>query len=544
MDVGLIQRLRAAHMAQQHTGIRRGDLAIVIEVILQNVRFLVTIDGHIPIQGIGSIGNECTGIQGLREDRSIKGISQVLVRRHVVNLKAELICAGSGVVVAKFTLGAALHRIAAAQIAFRGGGLHQIHKACTLGSGRILQLALHHRVGSAHHEICRHLAQLSFLIVVVLPQILHQHSHGAGYLRSGHGGTAHFAVVGAGQGRISRGVDAAAHTCNLRLQLQVRGDAPGGEGADGLLQLHMDQVTFAHGHGTGGHLLQVLAVRHGDGNTRNVVAAVIDLHQNLARHVVVNHAGNGASRLGSSLLLREGRLSAGDQRDLAGHVQIGIIRSLANAGHSHKLQGLALKIIEEFRGRAGRRIIVADLPAVHSEIQQIRAVIVHGGHGNRRLIRTGGTSQADIRVSGLGHVEAGEVHVGVIGIVTGCNQDLNVGIHELLQDLVHAIGRGGKAGSCTQRQVHRVHIQPDAVFQSRHNRVPTGAAVVAEHLHHHELGIGSNANHRVGIRLVGSRNTGNVGAMVMLRRGMGYIEAHGKVVENKGELAVIIGHVA
>ncbi|OLA31964.1 MAG: hypothetical protein BHW33_01055 [Firmicutes bacterium CAG:137_57_8] len=54
----------------------------------------------------------------------------------------------------------------------------------------------------------------------------------------------------------------------------------------------------------------------------------------------------------------------------------------------------------------------------------------------------------------------------------------------------------------------------------------------------------SNANHRVGIRLVGSRNTGNVGAMVMLRRGMGYIEAHGKVVENKGELAVIIGHVA
>ena len=101
----------------------------------------------------------------------------------------------------------------------------------------------------------------------------------------------------------------------------------------------------------------------------------------------------------------------------------------------------ALKIIEEFRGRAGRRIIVADLPAVHSEIQQIRAVIVHGGHGNRRLIRTGGTSQADIRVSGLGHVEAGEVHVGVIGIVTGCNQDLNVGIHELLQDLVHAIGK-------------------------------------------------------------------------------------------------------
>ena len=312
--------------------------------------------------------------------------------------KPNSYCAGSGVVVAQIHPwgGPPPHR-----------GCSDSHprwwpspdpKACTLGSGRNTPArppSPGWRCSSC--EICRHLAQLSFLIVVVSTDT----ASAQPWRRLPEEWPWRYRSFRRSRSR--PGKDLSWSRCRRPPAISGfsfrSGVTPPGrrEEADGLLQLHMDQVTFAHGHGTGGHLPSGIGRQTWRWKHKDVVAAVIDLHQNLARHVVVNHAGNGASRLGS-LLLRKEDCPQGDQSDACRSRPDWHNQKSRQCRAQPQTQGLALKIIEEFRGRAGRRIIVADLPAVHSEIQQIRAVIVHGGHGNRRLIRTGGTSQADIRV--------------------------------------------------------------------------------------------------------------------------------------------------
>ena len=134
------------------------------------------------------------------------------------------------------------------------------------------------------------------------------------------------------------------------------------------------------------------------------------------------------------------------------------------------------------------------------------------------------------------------VALGVVGVVTGSDQHLDVGILELLHDLDH-VGGVGETGSGAQRQVHAVHLQPDAVLQSRQDGGPACAAAAGEHLHDHQLCVGGNAHHTGVGDLVRCGDTGNMGAVVGACVGVGHVELTVGIVEGEGDLTILIGLV-
>ena len=529
------QSLHPGNMPQENPSIGGGDGAVVIEVILQNIGGHIGKDLGVCIQRIRRIFNEFAAVNRFGQGRNIEGIGLIRILGEVGDLEGELVHAVTLRIIAELALRPVLIGIGAGEVGFRGSGLHQVDQAGALVSGRVLfRVAVHHGIGRAEHNVGCHPAQHIFLeLGIVRPQVLHQDGHGAGNLGSCHGGTAHETVTG---GVVPGGVDVAAHTGDFRLQLQIRGAAPGGEIAHHLVGNKLFAGTADHQHLLLG-LRHQLAVGFADTNSGDAAGGVGDAHVHHACYIVIYNTGNRACGLGIGLLNGEVHLAATlHDGHLTGQIQALEVGGLAVAFDHHILQFLSGKP-DQLGVDTG--IAVSDLGVAHSEIQHGSFVIVYRGHGKGLEQGAGGTDQADIRIAGLGHVPTQQVVQGVISVVACGNQHLHIRLGEGVQNLGHRLGAGGKAGGATQRQVHGVHIQPDAVFHRSQDGVPVGAPA-AKDLHHDQLGLRGDAHHIGGVQLVRSRDTGHVGAVVAASRGVRDVQASGLVVKGIGDLGAVI----
>ena len=130
-----------------------------------------------------------------------------------------------------------------------------------------------------------------------------------------------------------------------------------------------------------------------------------------------------------------------------------------------------------------------------------------------------------------------------MGVITGCDQDLDVGIQEQCQGVQHLVIRIGETCGGTQGQVRCVNLQTDAVFQSGHDGGPACAAIGLEDLHDHQLCVGSDADDVGASDLVRSCDTGNVGAVVGAGVGVVHVEGACVIVEDEGQLGGVVGSV-
>ena len=535
---------------QQDAGVGRRDLAVVIEVILHDVRLGRTGHGQGSAQRIGSVADERAvgvGHDSFGENGGIERIGQILLTGHVVDSERERVDTVFGVVVAQLRLGAVLISLRVGQIGKGACCLDKVGKTGALASRGDLEAAgIEDGIRRAHQEVRSDLTELCFLILrIVLAQILHENSHRAGDLRGRHGRTAHKAVVGACNARITGGVDVAADTGDLRLQLQVRGDAPGGEVAEGAVALDLHEVAVAACQGLdalGELRLHVLAVCLGDKDCGDVIAAVIDLHVEHAGGIVVDHDADRTCSLCSGLLVGEGAGAAGNQGDLTADIHILIVARLAVAADRNEFHRLALEVAQELRGVRRCGVVVADGAAVHGEVQGFCAVVVDGGNGQSGRKRTRGTDDAVIGVAGTGEIPSGAVLICSVRFVARSDQDLDIGALEQLKRFAHVAGR--KAAGCTKGEVAGIDIQTDAVLKTGHDGVPAGAAARGEDLHDDDLGIRRNTDDTAAFDLISSRDTGDMRAVVMLCRCVRYIEITRVVVEDERKLAIIIGAIA
>ena len=104
---------------QQDAGVGRRDLAVVIEVILHDVRLGRTGHGQGSAQRIGSVADERAvgvGHDGFGENGGIERIGQILLTGHVVDSERERVDTVFGVVVAQLRLGAVLISLRVGQI--------------------------------------------------------------------------------------------------------------------------------------------------------------------------------------------------------------------------------------------------------------------------------------------------------------------------------------------------------------------------------------------------------------------------------------------
>ena len=503
---------------------------------------------HLSLQAVGGVGDEILLVDGLGQDGTVEGVGQSLVGE-VADLEGEVVNAGLAGVVAELDLGTGFGGGGVGQVCGGRGSVDQISQTSALSSGRVLQLSGSHQgLGGAHQQVsCQNTLCRAGDLGVVLVQVLDQNCHGAGDLGGSHGGTAHGAVVGTGQVGITGGVDVAADAGDLRLQLQVGGNAPGREGADGAVDIEGLGVGIADGHGTDailtGGLDHVQAGGTVDGDTGDAAGAVIDLHLEQANGVVVNNDAGCAQGLGDLLLLGEGNDAAGDQSDLALNVQAFVVGCLANAGNNHVLQGLVTEVIDEDGGGSGGGVLEAQVLAVDGEVQQLVAVVVNGGDTQCCGVGSGGAGQTVVGVGDQVHVQTPCVLVGVVGVVAGCDQHLDVGIQEQSQSIQHFVVRIGEACGGTQGQVCCVNFQTDTVFQSCHNGGPACAAIGLEDLHHDHLCIGSNADDVGAVNLVCCSDTGDVGAVVVACVGVVNVEGACVIVEDEGQLGGQVGSV-
>ena len=200
------------------------------------------------VQLIQLLGEEVTG-----QAVGLGGVGEV------VDGEAEVVDAVLGGIIAQLHLDLAVGGTG-------GGGLvHQDVGICSHGIGQVSQtgallqhgvvaaaLAVHQGLGGGHQKAgCQNPgAQAGLLGQAVLPDILHQHSRHTGDLGRGHGGTGQVHVGIAGLDLTVDGVDVAAGGSDLRLQLQITGNAPGAELTDdhiALVGLGDDLVGDVHG---------------------------------------------------------------------------------------------------------------------------------------------------------------------------------------------------------------------------------------------------------------------------------------------------------
>ena len=544
VDIVLGDQQLAGHELHQHTGISGGDGTVVIEVVAQDTVCTSSFESNLGLQSVGSVADEVVGNDGLRQHAAGQGEGSVGVGL-VGQLEGELVDTGSGIVITELDLGTALGGGGVAQIALSGGGVDQVNEACTLVSGGVLQTAGVEDGGSGgHHDVGGDSALLSTRqLGVGFLDVLQQDCHSTGNLGRSHGGTAHVAVVGAGQGGISGGVDVAANAGDLGLQLQIGGDAPGGEAGHGGVDLEDLGIGVADGQSLVFGSGQCLAGSLGNGNTGDGAVAVIDLHQEHTGGIVVDDAADGALLLGHGLLLGEGGGAAGDDGDLTGDIEALVILLSADAGDHHILQSLTHEVVDEHGALVGGGVAEAVVHAVDGEVEHHFAVVVGGGHVQSGGVGGGSTGQTDIGVQNQGHIAAPQVHEGVVGVITGGDDDLDLGLEEQVHGVQHITGGIGEAGGCAQGQVGGIHIQADAVLQGGHDGGPVGTAAALEHLHDDQLGIGSHTDDIGALNGVGGDDTGNVGAVVGAGEGVVHIKIAPLVVEGEGDLVALVADI-
>ena len=545
----LTQRSHACHMQQHGAGVGGGDHAVVVEVVSEHgLAGGGSADNDLTLQSVGGVGDEVTIADCLGHDGAVELIDQSSVGE-VADLEGELVDTGAQGIIAQLGLGTTLVRAGIGEVSGGSGSADEVSKTCTLISGGVgQQIGEHNGICGAHQQVCSQSALLGAGdLGVVLIQILDQDCHSAGDLRSSHGGTAHDTVEGTGDVGVDGGVDIAANAGDLGLELQIGGNAPGGEGAHGAVGLDDLDIAVADLQGAdaalAGGLDHVLTGLAGDGDAGDILGSVIDLHTEVAQSIVVNHAADGTVLLSELLLLGEGGDAAGDQSDLAGHIDVCVVSFLAVAGNDHILEGLVDEVAQEddFAGSSG--IVEGDILAVNGEVDGLHTIVVGGGNCQSSGVGTGGACQTVIGVGDQGHIQTPHIHVGVVGIVTAGDQHLNIAVQEVVHSLQHSGIVVGKAGCSTQGQVGSVDLQTDAVLQSGHDGGPVCAAAHVEDLHNDHLSVGSDTDDIAAFDLVCCGDTGNMGTVVAAGVSIADIKVARRVVEREGDLGALVAGV-
>ena len=509
------------------------------------------VEGHSAAESGLVLGHEVQAhlrvvrIDRLGQDAAVQGVGLLFIGE-VVDLEAE--APGAGGTVAQLGLGpAAVH----GQVCLVGHRVIGVHQASALLTGRSFQAgdAADHGNGGAHEQRLRHIPQLAGAGVRELAlQVLHHQSGNARHLGRGHGGAGHDAIAAAVIARIH----IAAHAGDVRHQPQVRGHAPGGEAAH-LAAIHIVGKTHLLGddQGLGLGRFKGMAAAQADqarGDLGELPGIVVDLHtevEDVLFHIVPDQTGNSAGRLGVEDLGAEIERSTNDDGHLAFHQAVAVIivevRFLTEAVDHHIFQLLTAQ------GPQGHlvliRILVEDLGAVSQGEELGRhLLVVHGRHGHHVIVCRGRTHRGVVRVgSGVG-VGAPQIAVGAGALVAGreVHHDILIG-DPVIDPIDLLVAADAEAGGAAHGGVDHITAQGHRVLQGGGDIIQVRAAGGTEDLHDHQLGIGSHARHVGAFHLIGSGDTGHVGAVVALGIGAvvrGQVGIH--IVEGIGDLSAAV----
>ena len=578
----------AGDEVQQSLAVSLGDLAVAIEVAVGKTRGSGHLH-HLAVHGPGDVGGQQSGVGMLEvhlgavleligEDilgeeigAEVEGGRSIL---QVVDGEAEVILAGAGGIVAQLHLdltvgsagvGVLIHH----DVGAGGNGSTHIGKAGALlhnGIVAILALAvilIHGDSGGHQQGLSQSTGgEAGLLRQLVGANVLGHHSGHTGNLGRGHGGTGHILVAAA----ILQGVDIAARSGDLGLQLQGAGNAPGGEVAHGVvisgLNVHAGlgahgELAHIVGHAVGfllfGIGLDDLAVRHQQGDVRSGIGVAIGGHVDGA-HIVVDHdgadgtGGNGVVTLGGEV---DGAAVAHGNGALELIARSGEVLGIADGIHidealltgqsSHGLDGSLGGVVVEHLG-AGELNIVAG-----------GANVIHGGDAQRVGVGAGAAVGGPADALGVG-IGIGGVLEPVAGVTGGHGNDHTAVDNSLQDGLVLGVRLAGIAGvAAAQRQVGGIAAQDHGILDGGHVVGIVSAAALTEDLHGVHLGIRGNTLGQSGIQsgsegtvgllnvAVAGGNTGDVGAVVtLLVVVVGDIQIGVNVVEAEGDLGADI----
>ena len=578
----------AGDIVQERLAVSLGDLAVAIEVAVGKTRGSSHLH-HLAVHGPGDVGGQQSGVGILEvhhgavleligEDilgeeigAEVEGSRSIL---QVVDGEAEVILAGAGGIVAQLHLdltvgsasvGVLIHH----DVGAGGNGSAHIGKASALlhnGIVAILALAvilIHGDSGGHQQGLSQSTGgEAGLLRQLVGADVLGHHSGHTGNLGRGHGGTGHILVAAA----ILQGVDIAARSGDLRLQLQGAGNAPGGEVAHGVvvggLNVHAGlgahgELAHIVGHAVGFLLLGIglddLAVSQSQGDVRSGAGVAVGGHIDGAR-LVVDHdgadgaGGNGVVALGGEV---DGAAVAHGNGALELIARSGEVLGIADGIHIDE----ALLTGQSGHGLDGSLagVVVEHLGA--GELNEVAggAHVIHRGDAQRVGVGAGAAVGGPADALGVG-IGIGGVLEPVAGVTGGHGND-HAAVDNGLQDgLVLGVRLAGIAGvAAAQRQVGRIAAQDHSVLDGCHVIGIVSAAALTEDLHGVHLGIRGNTLGQSGIQsgsegtvgllnvAVAGGNTGDVGAVVtLLVVVVGDIQIGVNVVEAEGDLGADI----
>ena len=578
----------AGDEVQQSLTVSLGDLAVAIEVAVGKTRGSGHLH-HLAVHGPGDVGGQQSGvgilevhlgavveligedILGEEVGAEVEGGRDIL---QVVDGEAEAVLTGALGIVAQLHLdltvgsagvGALIHQDIGAG---RGGGAHVGKAGALLHDGIVAILAL--AVILIHGDSGGHQQGLSqstggeagLLRQLVGADVLGHHSGHTGNLGRGHGGTGHILVAAA----ILQGVDIAARSGDLRLQLQGAGNAPGGEVAHGVV---VGGLNFHAGLGAHGELAHIVghavgflllgtglddqAVFQSQGNIGSGGSVAVGGHIE-GTGGVVDHdgadgtGGNGVVALGgevdfTAVAQRNGALEliarSGEVLGIADGIHID--EALLTGQSGHGLDGSLAGVGVEHLG-AGELNIVAG--GTH---------VIHGGDAQRVGVGAGAAVGGPADALGVG-IGIGGVLEPVAGVTGGHGNDHTAVDNSLQDGLVLGVRLAGHTGvAAAQRQVGRIAAQDHSVLDGCHVIGIVSAAALTEDLHGVHLGIRGNTLGQSGIQsgsegtvgllnvAVAGGNTGDVGTVVTLGVVVvGDIQIGVNVVEAEGDLGADI----
>ena len=578
----------AGDIVQERLAVGLGDLAVAVEVAVGKTLGSGHLH-HLAVHGPGDVGGQVGGpgvlevhhgavleligedILGEEVGAEVEGGRSIL---QVVDGEAEAVLAGAGGIVAQLhldlTVGSAgVGVLIHLDVGAGGNGSAHIGKAGALlhnGIVAILALAvilIHGDSGGHQQGLSQSTGgEAGLLRQLVGADVLGHHSGHTGNLGRGHGGTGHILVAAA----ILQGVDIAARSGDLGLQLQGAGNAPGGEVAHGVIVggLNVHAGLGAHGelahivgHAVGfllfGIGLDDQAVRHQQGDVRSSAGVAVGGHIDGARRVVDHDGADGAGGNGVVALGGEVDFTAvahgngaleliarsGEVLGIADGIHID--EALLTGQSGHGLDGSLGGVVVEHLG-AGELNIVAG-----------GAHVIHGGDAQRVGVRAGAAVGGPADALGVG-IGIGGVLEPVAGVTGGHGNDHTAVDNSLQDGLVLGVRLAGIAGvAAAQRQVGRIAAQDHGVLDGCHVIGIVSAAALTEDLHGVHLGIRGNTLGQSGIQsgsegtvgllnvAVAGGNTGDVGAVVtLLVVVVGDIQIGVNVVEAEGDLGADI----
>ena len=368
------------------------------------------------------------------------GVGQFLIGQ-IVDLKLDLILSSLLRIVTQLDLGAATAY--GGQIGLGRSGSGDVHAAGALFPGGIGGGAGHDQVGGAHEQVADQIGlfRLGGSIVFLLHILLHQ-GHGTGDEGGGHRRTALRGVAATGRGRL----DVAAGGREIRLERQLRRNAPGGEvrhfPGGGVVHLAVGsgnrQLTISFCH-----CRQRLAVGLGDERAGQVV--VVHLHVQHTRLVIVHQNTCCTSGLRCFFLCVILYGATGHQSNLALDAQAIVVLRFTCIGHDHVFQLLTRQGTEAGRivfhvlyGLVFHSVVEGNLALPYRQIAGVNAVgFLHAGDGQRLAVAGGAGDGAVVRVLGQGVALADAGPQGSAVLVAGGDGEHHATAGDVFQHLCH-----------------------------------------------------------------------------------------------------------